>query len=102
MRYQYKRQPLLQDEATRLAQACKNHREKLVIWVLLDTGLRLAEFVGLSKDNIDWQSHRLMIYGKGGPYGTSSKHRAFRIAVNDPLGRSHVSDAVRPWAARCS
>lgn len=43
--YQYKREPLLPEEATRLAQACQSVREKLVIWTLLDTGLRVAVLI---------------------------------------------------------
>ncbi len=39
MSYRYKREPLTQEEATRLAQACKNHAERLVVWTLRDTGL---------------------------------------------------------------
>ena len=31
MRYQYKREPLTADEATRLANACNPHEEKLVV-----------------------------------------------------------------------
>jgi len=75
MSYQYKREPLTQEEATRLANACETPLEKLVIWTLLDTGLRIGELAGLSKDNFDWQMHRLTIYGKGGPYGKKSKRR---------------------------
>jgi integrase/recombinase XerD len=66
MRYQYKREPLTPDEANRLANACQTHEEKLIIWTLLDTGLRVSELANLTKDNLDWQNHRLMIYGKGG------------------------------------
>jgi integrase/recombinase XerD len=73
MRYQYKREPLTPDEANRLANACQTHEEKLAMWTLLDTGLRVTEPANLTKDNLDWQNHRLMIYGKGGPYGKSSK-----------------------------
>ena len=36
MRYQYKREPLTTDEATRLANPCDPHEEKLVVWTLLD------------------------------------------------------------------
>ena len=85
MPYQYKREPLTPDEANRLASACTSHEEKLVIWTLLDTGLRVSELARLTKDKLDWQSHRLTIYGKGGPYGTKSKRRII------PL-----SDRVRP------
>ncbi len=80
MPYQFKREPLLPEEATRLAQACQTVREKLVIWTLLDTGLRVAELANLTKDNLDWQHHRLMIYGKGGPYGKLSKRRVIPLS----------------------
>jgi integrase/recombinase XerD len=66
MPYQFKRERLTQDEATRLANACQSHTEKLVVWTLLDTGLRVSELVKLKKDHIDWQGHHLMVYGKGG------------------------------------
>ncbi len=75
MPYQYKREPLMQEEATRLANACESFEERLIVWTLLDTGLRVGELAKLSRDNIDWQGHRITIYGKGGPYGTRSKRR---------------------------
>ena len=70
MRYQYKREPLTADEATRLANACNAHEEKLVVWTLLDTGRWVCELANLKRANLDWQNHRLMIYGKGGPCGS--------------------------------
>ena len=81
MAYQFKREPLTADEANRLANACKSHEEKLVIWTLLDTGLRVAELANLGRDKLDWQAHRIMIYGKGAPYGSRSKRRVipFRL-----------------------
>ena len=78
--YQYKREPLIQDEANRLANACESHEERLVVWVLLDTGMRVSELVGLDRDNIDWQQHRLMIYGKGGPHGKKTKRRVIPLS----------------------
>lgn len=91
MRYQYKREPLTQDEANRLANACSSHEEKLVIWTLLDTGLRVAELAKLNKDNLDWQNHRLMIYGKGGPYGKLSKRRIIPLSPRvQPLLEGHL------------
>ena len=80
MPYQFKREPLTQDEATRLANACQSHPEKLVIWTLLDTGLRVSELATLTKDNLDWQGHRLMVYGKGGPYGAQTKRRIIPLS----------------------
>jgi len=75
MPYQYKREPLNDDEVDGLINACDTFREKFVVWTLLDTGLRLSEFADLKKDNIQWQERRLVIYGKGGPYGKKMKRR---------------------------
>jgi integrase/recombinase XerD len=125
--YQYKREPLTPDEANRLAHACQSHEEKLVIWTLLDTGLRVGELAGLTKNTIDWQGHRLIIYGKGRPYGSSSKRRIVPLssrvrplieghfALHDSLGigvrtiqrmvkrvanRAHISRTVCPHVLR--
>jgi len=73
--YQYKREPLTGDEANQLANACTTHLEQLIIWTFLDTGLRVSELATLKRTQIDWQTHRLTIYGKGGPYGSRSKRR---------------------------
>jgi integrase/recombinase XerD len=92
MPYQFKREPLMPEEANRLASACQDAREKLVIWTLLDTGLRVAELAGLKKDNIDWQGHRLMIYGKGRPYGSKSKRRIIPMSNRiQPLIEGHFA-----------
>jgi integrase/recombinase XerD len=53
MPYQYKREPLTPDEANRLANVCETHEERLVVWTLLDTGLRISELAGLKHENID-------------------------------------------------
>ena len=73
--YQHKREPLTEDEANRLASCCETPEEKIVVFTLLDTGLRVQEFAHIAKDRIDWQAHRIVIFGKGGPYGRMSKRR---------------------------
>lgn len=92
MRYQYKREPLTTDEANRIANACQTHEEKLVVWTLLDTGIRVSELASLKQDNLDWQNHRLMIYGKGGPYGKKTKRRIVPLSPRiQPLIEGHFS-----------
>jgi integrase len=75
MPYQYVREPLKAEEADRLSHACQDTKEKLIIWTLLDTGLRVSELCSLSPENILWQQRSLRISGKGGPYGKKSKKR---------------------------
>jgi integrase/recombinase XerD len=81
MPYQYKREPLTPDEANRPASVCETHQGRLIVWTLLDTGLRVSELAGLTREHIDWQNHRLMIYGKGGMYGTKSKRRIIPLTA---------------------
>jgi len=49
MPYQYKREPLSDDEVNRPTKACETTKEKFVIWTLLETGLRVSEFANLKK-----------------------------------------------------
>lgn len=58
-----------------LANACKTLRERFIIWSLLDTGVRVSELAGLTRQNIQWQERRIIVFGKGGPYGSRGKRR---------------------------
>lgn len=80
MPYQYKREPLTQEEANRLADACQTHKEKVVVWTLLDTGLRISELAKLTKANLEWQAHQIMIYGKGGAYWSTSNRGVIALS----------------------
>jgi integrase/recombinase XerD len=60
------REPLNGEECDRLVNACITFREKLAIWTLLDTGLRVSEFCSLRRNNIQWQENHMIIWGKGG------------------------------------
>ncbi len=59
---------LSREEATRLEDAAQNERDKLIIRVLADTGLRLSELLGLVPDDIRQEPGRrwyLKVRGKG-------------------------------------
>jgi len=43
MPYEYKREPLNDNEVDRITNACDTFREKFVVWTLLGTDLRLSE-----------------------------------------------------------
>ena len=75
MPYQYVREPLTAEEADRLANACETPTEQLIVWTLLDTGLRVSELCALTTKDILWQQRQLRVRGKGGPYGKKSKVR---------------------------
>jgi integrase/recombinase XerD len=75
MAYQFKKEPLRAEEADRLANACRTPDERLVVWTLLDTGLRVSELCSLTGENVQWQQRAIRVKGKGGPYGKRSKNR---------------------------
>lgn len=105
MPYQFVREPLLPEEADRLANACRTPEEKLVVWTLLDSGLRVSELCSLTLDNILWQQRSMRVKGKGGPYGKRSKARVVPIstrvrAVLEPYFALHDKWFVGPRGAQ--
>jgi integrase/recombinase XerD len=64
MRYKHKRQALTDEEADKLVSACKTNQEKLVIWTILATGLRVEEFCSLTLQNTNLANRRFRIAGK--------------------------------------
>jgi len=114
MAYLYVREPLRAEEADKLSQACETTQEKLIIWTLLDTGLRVSELCSLTPQHILWQQKSLRISGKGGPYGKKSKKRVVPMskrvqallehyfAINNtwPVGERQVQKIVKQIANR--
>ena len=47
----YVREPLQAEEADRLCQACESLEEKLIVWTLLDTGMRVSELCNLKAES---------------------------------------------------
>jgi len=100
MTYTFVREPLSKEEADRLMNACRQFREKLVVWTLLDTGLRVSELCGLRREDVQWQANRIAVLGKGGRFGKRSKRRVVPLTnrtrqlleihflTNDRLGLS--------------
>jgi len=75
MTYNFVREPLCAQDADRMSNACDALEEKLLIWTLLDTGLRIGELCSLTPKNMMWQEKALKVSGKGGIYGKMSKKR---------------------------
>jgi len=70
MPYEYLREPLTAAEVDRLASACETPTEQLVIWTLLDTGLRLSELCDLTRKSVRRQQHQLQVRDRGDPRKT--------------------------------
>lgn len=114
MPYQYVREPLRAEEADQLNQACNTTQEKLIVWTLLDTGLRVSELCSLTPQNILWQQKAIRVTGKGGPHGKKSKKRVvpmskrvqtllehyFAIHNKWPVGPRRVQKIIKAIANR--
>ncbi len=69
------REPLTAEESDRLSNTCETPTERLVVWTLLDTGLRGGELCDLTPKNVLWQQRQLRFKGKDGPHGKKTKVR---------------------------
>jgi integrase/recombinase XerD len=65
MPFDYKREPLEEDEILALRKACSNFEEGLIVNVLLETGMRVSEFCKLTEEEISWQRGCITTIGKG-------------------------------------
>lgn len=59
------RRALTRRELEQLRDAAKTLREKALIEIFYSTGCRLAEIQALNKDDIDWNTNKIMVIGKG-------------------------------------
>ena len=66
MVFEYKREPLEEDEIQILKKSCQTFEEELIINILLETGMRVSEFAHLTEDKISWQRGCITTIGKGG------------------------------------
>lgn len=91
MRRQHKREPLTLEETDRLEKACSTMRDKLVVWTLLDSGMRVEELCNLDKLNIDWFHHSILLHGKN----TTGGERKIRRVPMTP----RVKPIMEAWIA---
>ena len=89
---------LTDDELVRLIAACKgtsleNRRDEAIIRMLIDTGIRASELIGLAVEDVDLGQQIAMVMGKGGrgravPYGirtTDALRRYLKARRQHPL-----------------
>lgn len=69
-KHEHVRTPLVREEAINLCLGCRTLQERMLVWTLLDTGLRISEYCKLDPSMINWQGHYITIYGKN-----TSRHK---------------------------
>ncbi len=61
----FAREPLSAEVQAQLLAACADHTDRLLVIVLLDTGLRISEWSGLVPAAVRWQRATVLVKGKG-------------------------------------
>lgn len=89
----HSRIPLDKDEAISLCLACKTQKERMLVWVLLDTGLRINEYCRLELKAINWQGHNISVWGKN-----TSRKRLENMDIPNPKKKRIVPMTKRVQA----
>ena len=56
---------LKDEEVKNLLDRCEGRRDRLIIELILLTGLRVSEVLGITPDDIDFRNRTIQIHGKG-------------------------------------
>ena len=75
------RQNLTRLELEYLRQCCQTPRESAIIEFLFSTGCRVSEIAGVKKEDIDWNSRTVQLFGKGSKYRTSFLNAKAEVTV---------------------
>ena len=59
------REPFTDEEVELLRNACKTSRECAIVETLLASGCRVSELAGLKREDIDFRTRKIKLYGKG-------------------------------------
>jgi site-specific recombinase XerD len=96
-------EPFSEIEVRALLLETRTHkdRDKAIIYLLLDTGIRASELVGLERDRIDLENHKIKVLGKGNrerllPFSPKTGQMLFRHLSNSggkpfPIGRTSLT-----------
>lgn len=82
-----------------LRNACKTLREKAMVEVFYSTGCRAAEFLTLTKDDVDFATGKVHLFGKGKKHRTSYLNpkaeyalRKYLLSRSDQSNKLFVQD----------
>jgi integrase/recombinase XerD len=65
-------EPFTREELARMLIACQNHQERAVYLLLVAGGLRRGEIYGITRDDVNLDTNRIKVLGKGHQYRESA------------------------------
>ena len=78
-----------------LIQQAENIRDKCIISLFADSGIRLSELVNVKVSHIDWESNAIIVWGKGGKQRKAPFTRRTAEMLRQVVRDSRVSENVR-------
>lgn len=91
------KQPFTRDELRTLLAVCRRFQERAILLLLIDTGLRLSEIVGIRRNQIDFGQGLIRVYGKGRKYRLVAPSKATLDALALCLKDAAGHDREFPW-----
>lgn len=64
-----------------LINACRTARDKLLLWLLADTGMRIGELLGLHMSDVDWNARTVQIIRRENPNHAYAKGRPRKLSI---------------------
>jgi integrase/recombinase XerD len=95
---QHRREPLSRSEAQQLVRAAEDARERCILRVLLDTGLRASEFNRITPDDFNYDMGVLTVRGSGHQFRRGVRY----VSVADPATRSALENLLGTGGTRVS
>lgn len=79
------REPLTSIELELIRDSCKNYREKALIELFYSTGCRVSEMVNLNRNDVNFNTGEVYLFGKGNKHRTSYINAKAEVALKKYL-----------------
>jgi len=76
---------LTSEQVLILINACRTARDKLILWLLADTGMRRGELLGVHQSDLDWTARTIKIVRRNNPNHAYVKGKERELAIADLL-----------------
>lgn len=85
---------LTQSQILTLIDACRTARDKLILWLLADTGMRKGELLGLHLSDVNWNSRIVSIVRRENPNHAYAKGRERDLSIAELMRDTQFCEIV--------
>jgi Site-specific recombinase XerD len=89
---------LKDEEVKNLLDRCEGRRDRIIIELILLTGLRVSEVLGITPDDIDFRNRTIRIHGKGSRDRTVYPPRELLYNLRDYIADKSIEQQNRIFA----